>query len=1010
MTNNKFWFHLPLPLAWLALTTGVILHGEVFAQNTSAPAAAKPGELEEIQVTGVRASLEKSLDMKKNAVVALDSINSLELGRFPDADVADSLSHLPGITITRTTGGDGQRVNVQGLGPQYNLVTLNNRILATDDDGRSLAFDVLPSEVIAGADVLKSAQASALEGSIGGTVNLRTASPFDNQGLHGGVHAEGDYNQMSHLHGSKFSAFFENTNESGTLGFLAAVVHSQNNLRTDALNNFNQATYGPQTYPFDGTGNATTLASTPCCISFGSIFDKKKRDAVSGSVEWRPSSDFKLVADGLFTRLNDPQNGYYQSYYFPAGTNGSPWQDPVIQNGVVTGVTSNFFQPEIVNSSLNRQVDTSQFGLPATWKPTDKLSFTGDAYRSKASRPEGGNDTYVTAGLVTSTATAPDTLILTDLPNSLPNVNVFVPPSQLGLTSCPQGTAATTTTAATAGQCSYTALMNSGFLNNNKYWSTHYDSLNGFSVEDRVSGLTLDGAYNADAGWLSKVLFGVGANRREKSRDDRGNDWTNGSGQYGSLYNTLGCNVQCSPYSFGSQGFNVISIVNSPNFMQGAGGTYPATVPQLDVSQLLAFLRSLDGKQNPFFCTQPAVGISNAAVDCAANTQFNFANTLPRVNPFDSYAVTEKTLSFYGELVFGGTDWSGNLGLRVVNTKTTASTGAAVPTALWTPTLQGTTRTYVVIYPTSLSTTRDTSYTLPLPSLNLNYWIVPDRVQLRLALAQTMSRPNLSALAPTSTNGAIGGNPTLNYTGTAGLKPVKSTQANIALEWYYQPHSAFTAAVFAKKLRDDIYSGVRPNVDLGTIIYNGGPPGTVPGAPFLWTITAPTNGARSDIYGIELSWQHIMENGFGVHVQYTKTQNKSYDQNGTYVGAINAVPPMTLSTGVLYEKGPVSLDLNWDYAASYQYACAVCTDVAGWPAIASPFNWVTASAHFKFTQEFEVYVEGKNLTNAIARGYLNGNPLLPWANGLAVGQSTSGVGAGYTAFGRFFTVGAAYKF
>ena len=75
-----------------------------------------------------------------------------------------------------------------------------------------------------------------------------------------------------------------------------------------------------------------------------------------------------------------------------------------------------------------------------------------------------------------------------------------------------------------------------------------------------------------------------------------------------------------------------------------------------------------------------------------------------------------------------------------------------------------------------------------------------------------------------------------------------------------------------------------------------------------------------------------------------------------------------------------------------------------------PINWVTASAHFKFTQEFEVYVEGKNLTNAIARGYLNGNPLLPWANGLAVGQSTSGVGAGYTAFGRFFTVGAAYKF
>ena len=66
----------------------------------------------------------------------MDSISATELGRFPDADVADSLSHIPGITITRTTGGEGLRINVRGLGPDYNIVTLNNRVLATDDDGR----------------------------------------------------------------------------------------------------------------------------------------------------------------------------------------------------------------------------------------------------------------------------------------------------------------------------------------------------------------------------------------------------------------------------------------------------------------------------------------------------------------------------------------------------------------------------------------------------------------------------------------------------------------------------------------------------------------------------------------------------------------------------------------------------------------------------------------------------------------------------------------------------------
>src|SRR5882762_10176284 len=162
-------------------------------------------QLEEIVVTGLRASLEKSLDVKKNAPVVLDSINAEELGRFPDSDVADSLEHLPGITISRTTGGEGQKVSVRGFGPQYNITTLNNRILATDDDARDLAFDVLPSEVISAADVLKSTQAWAMEGSIGGTVNLRTASPFENPGFHGGAHAEGNYNDMSTLKGYKFS-------------------------------------------------------------------------------------------------------------------------------------------------------------------------------------------------------------------------------------------------------------------------------------------------------------------------------------------------------------------------------------------------------------------------------------------------------------------------------------------------------------------------------------------------------------------------------------------------------------------------------------------------------------------------------------------------------------------------------------------------------------------------------------------------------------------------------------
>jgi TonB-dependent receptor len=301
-------------------------------------------------------------------------------------------------------------------------------------------------------------------------------------------------------------------------------------------------------------------------------------------------------------------------------------------------------------------------------------------------------------------------------------------------------------------------------------------------------------------------------------------------------------------------------------------------------------------------------------------------------------------------------------------------------------------------------------YTLPLPSANFNLWVVPEKVQLRLGMAQTMSRPELSQLAPTSSNNAQNGLPQLFYNGTSGLRPIKSLQADASVEWYYQRHAALAGALFVKKIRDDIYSATQSNVNLGTTAYPGGPPGTVPGTPFLWTVQAPANGARSIFDGIEITWQHVLENGFGIHVQYTHTQSRGWDAFGNYAGAINAVPPTTMSVGLIYEMGPLSADVNWDHAANYTYACSSCTEVPNWPAVADSFAWVTASAHYKITKELQVFVEGKNLTDSVVRTYLNGNPLLPWAPGQSVGASTSGVGSGFTAFGRTYTAGVAFQF
>ena len=344
--------------------------------------------------------------------------------------------------------------------------------------------------------------------------------------------------------------------------------------------------------------------------------------------------------------------------------------------------------------------------------------------------------------------------------------------------------------------------MNSRYLNNNNYWSTHYVGLNGYSVHDKITGLTLSGAWRADMGPFEQLLFGVQRHRpRQGAGATRTTTGPTARANTARCIRRTGCPVQCNPYSFGSQGFNVVQLMSLPNFMEGAGGSYPMVLPELNVGQLLAFLKSLNGKPNPFYCTsQPCTGPTRLSIT---------RRLLPQVNASNSYAVTEKTISGYLEGDFGGSRWSGNLGVRLVHTTTTANTAPAVPVSLWTPSnTASSTQTWNVQYGNSQALGGKGSYTLALPSLNLAYWVVRNRLQARLAVAQTMARPDLSELAPTSTNNAENGTPQLYYNGTAGLKPIRANQADLSLEWYYSPHSAFTADVFAKRVMDDIYDAV----------------------------------------------------------------------------------------------------------------------------------------------------------------------------------------------------------
>lgn len=952
-------------------SAGILLWGltgtglpAAFAADAAAPATsgapASDTSLQEITVTGIRASLGKSLEIKQDADVVLDSINALELGRFPDDDVADSLRHITGVTISRTTGGEGQYVSIRGLAQQYNIVTLNNRILATDDDGRALAFDILPADVISGADVYKSSQASALEGSIGGTVNMRSARPFDNPGLHSAIRAEGDYNDMSDFKGKKASAFVSNTFADGTFGVLIGAVASDVKTRTDALNYNTYDGDNPGVWPLTGPTSQPVVAE--CCISFGSIIDEKKRTALSGTLEWRPSDTLHFTLDGLYTRLNDPQVAYNQAYYpdFNYDANGNPeWSNVVVKNGFITSFTANTFTPEIVNQTIDRRVTTSLLGFNMSWQPTSHFSVDADLYRSKANRPEGGNDAFVTSGLESPTPYNQETINWKNNPGGLPSISVTLPNGE-----------------------DYGAALASGALNND-HWTAHYTGLNGNSIHDEVTGATLGGTLKIDdMGPWHELRFGLAQTWRKKSRDDIDNDWTGGSSQYDFYTTPVGAN----PITYGSLGANVVSVTTFPNYMQGSGGSFPKTVAVFNIGALLNALKALNGQPNLY-------------VPGAPNYDFNA--TLPQFNAVNSYKVSEDTSAAFVEAALSGDQWNGNLGVRLVHTKTTSSTAVDEIESVTIANTANPTDPAIVDYSTATPTSSTGSYTMPLPSLNLTYKFRPD-LQLRFGASETMTRPELDQLAPTRTDNSLNRVYQITYSGNADLKPIRAYSADLSLEWYYQPKSALTVALFGKDIRDFITTGTLNNVDLGVQgFFNGSTtPVAVP-----YTVFQPINGDKGSVDGLEFGIQHIMDNGFGVHAQYTRTWSKAYVA-GQFVGPLEGVSSNSGSLGVLYEKGPVSANVNWDYDG--KAVAQTFTEIEGLSAYQTSFSWVTAQVSYDIARGFKVYLEGKNLANSIQRTYLANRTDAVWSSGNT--GTTSALGQGYTAFGRTYTLGMSYRF
>ena len=187
------------PVTILAVSIGLALQlgAAAHAQETEPSADADAQEnvdttLDTISVTGYRASLEKALDIKRGEKGIVDAIVAQDIGKFPDLNLAESLQRIPGVVITRDAG-EGRNITVRGLGPQFTRVRLNgleamSSVGSSDGQGgsnrsRNFDFNVFASDLFSQLIARKTASADIEEGSLGATVDLRTARPFVFEGF-----------------------------------------------------------------------------------------------------------------------------------------------------------------------------------------------------------------------------------------------------------------------------------------------------------------------------------------------------------------------------------------------------------------------------------------------------------------------------------------------------------------------------------------------------------------------------------------------------------------------------------------------------------------------------------------------------------------------------------------------------------------------------------------------------------------------------------------------------------
>jgi iron complex outermembrane receptor protein len=854
----------------------------------------------EIIIPGIRQSLQKAIEVKRINENQVDAISATDIGKLPDKNVADALQRLPGVNTTSAASGEGgfdenDRVSIRGTSPSLTEVTVDGHTVSTGDwfildqaqtVGRSVSFLLLPSEIVQNVIVYKTQDASQLEGGVAGSVDVQTRGPLDQhkQFIFEGS-AEGVYNSNSGEVKPQLNGLMSWKNNDGTFGAMIQGFYEKR-----SVERFGQEVLGwtPITsdMPIGAANPALVAAGTQVPTLIGStLFEQERtREGVTGSVEWRSSDEkAELKLSGFYSHLNAGNFNYNYMFW---GTHNN-----VNQGEFSANMPTSF-------TVLNNTVTAASFPLlNPSGKAVDGLVV------DNITRPNESADSYYV-----------------NLDGKFHLGDRLTVKTQVGFT---KGKGITSSQPALEFDAptgiSYAASGN-GFavtpLNINPQSPAGLADDWSWNVKSVMTDQEIYGKFDADFevsdGPFKDVAFGARVSNHKRQTDT----WDRGC--------TLG-GTAANPVCFGS-----------PNLPFAAAD--PTSYP----SGFNAGALGIPGLLVPLGANPNTVGAIINAIPGGVRGPIS-AIVQPQNYYFPwGFKVEETDVEGYIMAHVGGERWRGNFGVRIADTDENPYVN--IPVSSGVTSIPGqtiiTSSAYGPYYVDHVSH----NYLDFLPSVNFTFDVQPNLL-LRVSAAETMSRPDYSALGGTVSL------TTLNHTGNGGnpdLKPIKAAVYDAALEWYYAPTAVAAVSVFY----DDLSSYVTYGVHTATYF-------NIQDQAFeQFTISSPQN-TSGELKGVELQIQQPIAYGFG------------FQANGTYINSheVDGAPLVGTSkwTGNLvgyYEAHGLSVRLAYTYRSHF----FVGLDRSSAENQAN-YGTLDGSISYQVTPNIALTVDALNITNATLKYY-----------------------------------------